>query len=512
MRETIQLEAEDGVFAVRQLLEESGSRQVALVVPSGNSILRSEASLGLIRRFAESLAVDLILVSGDRVGLERAHAVGLRTAGSAADAQGMSPKRPGLPLLLRPVAIPASLPSIEALRARVAGLQLRLPQKRSQQIGLVAVALAVALALLVILMVVVPSAEVSLDPQGERQSAQIEVVASTGLEQVDYEQRQVPARQVSIEVVGEENGQTTGKTSSAGDHATGEVVFANRTTDAIVIPKGTAVRTVDGDPVRFYTLLDVEVPGSYGATARAPIMAFEPGPVGNVGALTIRAVEGEAGYKVEALNDKATHGGNDKRISTVSLEDNDRLRASLMQRLQQQANDLLVQQLEVGEWVPPDSMEVVILDEAFDKKVDEPADTLRLTMKVRVSGLAVQGQGTRALMSRLLEAQASSGKGQASKGLVVNDATLQVEQPVGKASVSGQSVSFQVSAEALLVPAIDLRTVSKGLAGRVREDALSWLAAQYNLREAPQIRIRPSWWPRLPWLASHIKVTLSGGL
>jgi len=354
------------------------------------------------------------------------------------------------------------------------------------------------------LALLVPSATVVLDPKGSQATAEAQMLASTDVEQIDAERGWVPARLVEIEAVGEEEGQTTGMQSLPDQHATGEVVFANKTMEPIAVTKGTVVRTNDGEPVKFYTLLDVGVPGSYGATARAAIMAFEPGSEGNVEALTIRVVEGDAGYQVDVLNDKPTRGGSEKRIGIVAREDYDRLRAQLMQRLQQEAYGLVVKQLDEGEWVPPDTLEVAIAGEVFDKKLDEPSEMLRLTMKVRLSGVAVQGQATREIMARTLEAR--------SKGLVVNDVTLQVEQPVGTVAVEGQVVRFKARASALLVPAIDLRTVSAQIAGQDRQGALRWLSGEdgLDLRRPPEVRIQPHWWPRLPWLPSRISVQLSG--
>ncbi len=504
MRETIQLEEGDSVAVVRYKLEQLPSRRAALVAPPGCRLLASRVDLILIGRLAEELGLDLVLVTGDRAGAELARSVGLRTVASADDARSA---------LVRRTPRPTARLLAEAFSARATGLAerasrrgLQLPAalgSRPQPMAVFSMASAAVLVLLAVL-ALLPSATVSLDPIGQRASAETELTASVGVERADPEQKVVPARQAQIEIVGEESGQATGKESLPDQHASGEVVFANKTTDQVVVPKGTVVRTNDGMPVKFYTLLDATLAGSYGATARVPVMAFEPGPAGNVEALTIRVVEGEPSYKVDVLNDKAVQGGNDKRVSIVSSQDYDRLRASLMQRLQQEAYDTLVKQLNTGEWIPPDSLEVAIAEETFDKRVDEPAETLRLTMKVQVTGVAVDGAAVRDLMARLLEA---SGE-----GLVVNSATLQVAQPVGTATVDGQTIRFRGRAEAMLVPAIDLRTVSAQLAGQTLQNARQRLAAQYSLRQPPEVHIRPGWWPWLPWVRSRIRVQLGGGL
>jgi hypothetical protein len=501
LRQTIRLGEGDGYPVARYKLEGAQSRRVALVVPAGNRVLRNRAELTLIRRAAEALALDLVLVAGSPELAGLARSVGLRVARSEGLALRLRGRRAQLPGLARgSVASEGVPPPPQARRVTADEGQPRL----QQAVALVG-ALAAVLVLALGFVVLVPSAAVTLDPVGNRADAEAEIVASMDVLGVDYSQARVPLRHVEIEAVGTETGQATGMQSVPDQHATGEVVFANKSTEAVAISKGTVVRTADGEPVRFYTLLDVEVPASFGAVARVPVMAFEPGPAGNVEALTIRAVEGEAGYRVDVLNDQPTRGGTDKRVSIVSLEDNDRLRATLMQRLQQESYSRLVSQLAVGEWVPPDTLELAIVEEAFDRRVDEPAETLSLTMTVRVSGLAVDGQATRDLMVSRLEAQSGGGR-------EVNEGTLRVDQPVGKVDVAGQVVRFRATASAILVEPVDRRAVGTHLAGQDLQTALSWLGGEFDLRQAPQIRTSPSWWRRMPWLPTRISVELSGGL
>jgi len=498
----MQLAESDDLSSVREKLEQARSGRVALLVPRGNMALRSEVQLSLVRRVAEALAIDLVLVAGDRAIAEAARGAGLRVVASAGGAQHVRSRRlSGLQARLWQGM--SATPPRPGLEVPARGTTLRL-DRPGQKLAVSAAGLGALLLVVLGLLVLLPSATVLLNPIGEAAHAEAEVVARTDLSEVDYQAGQVPARLVKIEVGGDEAGQTTGKQTLPDQHATGEVVFANKTTSEVQVPKGTVVRTTDGVPVKFYTLLDAKVPGSYGATVRVPIMAFEPGPVGNVGALTIREVEGEPGYGVDVLNDKATQGGKDRRVSIVAAQDLDRLRASLMQRLQQEAYDKLVAQLNQREWIPPDSLDVQVVEETFDKKLDEQAETLHLTMKVQVTGIAVEGEGTRALMMRRLESQGS-------KGLIVNEATLQVQQPVGSASVEGKAVRFRAAADALLVPAIDLGAVSRRIAGQEPTRAADMLAEEYQLRQAPEIAVKPSWWPRLPWLAGQIHVQLAGG-
>ncbi len=374
MRETIQLAEGDNVYVARQKLEQVRSGQAALIVPAGSIALRSELDLVLLRRWADALALDLVLVIEDPELASLARAVGLRTASAGgrlvhggaqrvrADFRGHTGLAAGVAPEPPSTRVPGGggsriVPTLPAL------------SDWKQHVALLAVGTAAALVLFLGLALAVPSATVLLSPKGDTASEELEVVASTSVQQVDYDQARVPAQTVQIEVIGEDVTQTTGKRSTADKHATGDVVLVNKTTSEVTVPKGTVVRTAGSETLKFYTLLDVVVPGAYGATARVPVEAAEAGPQGNVEALTIRVVEGDPSYQVEVLNDKPVQGGNEKRVSVVANEDRDRLRASLVQNLQQRAYDELVANLNKGDWIPPDSLDVAIVEEVFDRQV-----------------------------------------------------------------------------------------------------------------------------------------------
>ncbi len=500
LRETIRLGERDSVAVARSKLEAATFHRVALVVPAGCQALRDRVSMALIRRQAEALALDLVLVTPSDELADLARQAGLRVSSSEAGAQRMRRVR----AQAVPIAHPAPLPSRHVGQGgegqTVSSINIGLGSKA--QMAAVAAAGAVLLLCFLAMVIILPSATVVLEPVGASATAEVDVVASAAAPQGgDW----VPARVVEIELMDVEASQTTGRQSAPDQRATGEVVFANKSTEAITVTKGTIVRTTAAEPVRFYTLLDVAVPAGYGAVARVPIMAFEPGPAGNVDALTIRAVEGEIGLQVDVLNDEPTRGGSDKRVNIVTAEDCDRVRAQLLQRMQQDAYNALVGQLAPGEWVPPDGLDLAIVDEIFDARPAEPADTLNLTMTVRVAGLAVDGQATRDLIVQRLEAQEGGGR-------VVNKATLQVDQPVGGVEVLGQTIHFRARGSAILVEPIDRHAVGTHLAGQPLRAATEWLSGRFDLREAPEVRISPAWWPRMPWLSGRIRIELAGGV
>ena len=65
MQQVIYLDANDDLPAIRHLLEGAQAKQVLLVLPKGYQPLRDPLNLRMLRRSAEDLALDLVLVTQD---------------------------------------------------------------------------------------------------------------------------------------------------------------------------------------------------------------------------------------------------------------------------------------------------------------------------------------------------------------------------------------------------------------------------------------------------------------
>ena len=81
-----------------------------------------------------------------------------------------------------------------------------------------------------------------------------------------------------------------------------------------------------------------ELSSSLHTDLSAEIEALEPGPVGNVAAATISVVEtAPLRGKIRVINENPTQGGGVRQVGVVTRADMDRLKAQLLQQLQQRA-------------------------------------------------------------------------------------------------------------------------------------------------------------------------------
>ena len=487
MTEKIRLDEWDNINTVRERLEAAESGRVFLVIPARCRAMRNLVALKLLRRHAEDLRIRLRVIAEDMTTRNLAKEAGLSIS----------------PIIMMLLGTRLSRDREKAYRPRRVVSRAQRPRDRGEGSGLligisvVAVILGVILAALVLLL---PTATITLVPVSEAVSASLDVTAEWGLDEIDYGRARVPARWVGIEIEGQDEIPATGRMDVPEGRAQGEVVFANRTSDPLIVPKGTIVRTGSGVNVRFFTVSEVELPGLLWGHARVGIIALEPGPSGNVKALTVSAIEGPLEFLTDVLNDVPTTGGTIKRASIVAPQDFNRLRDSLVQRLQQEAYSRLVEQLDEEEFIPPDSVKVEIVEDEFAQAVGEETEVLLGRMLVSVGGLAVDGESANALLRQLMAASIPDG-------YCLQEQTLRFRD-VGEMQVRSGLVQFTRGGSGIATSCMDQEELKVALKGKTLEAAAEYLTEQMDLEEPPFMSIIPSIFGRVPFLSQRIALRI----
>jgi hypothetical protein len=350
-----------------------------------------------------------------------------------------------------------------------------------------------------------PTASVTIEPASVPVATSFRVTASPFYREIDYGKAIIPARMVQVIIDGHGSTPTTGRLEVADGHASGEVVFANRTNQPVVVPKGTLVRTSSGVSITFYTVAEITLPPVLYGHERVGIIALEPGTAGNVRRLTINVVEGEVAPQVEVLNDRPTEGGTIQRIGIVAYRDFDQLRAEMIDSLQTKAHADLIAELAEGEFVPRESLDVQVMAQEFDQVVDQRSEVLSMSMKVVARGIAVDEAHIRELASLLLARGAGEGMG-------IIQSSLRVDR-AQSATLDQQSSSLDILVEATgaATQVIDPERVSAAVSGKGIAGAAQWLSEELALQRPPQISVVPPWWRRMPLLPSKTDIVVTAG-
>lgn len=359
-----------------------------------------------------------------------------------------------------------------------------------------------------------PSATITLEPAIRPVSAQVEIVASPDLTQVAADGL-IPARVVRVEVGPEtDTTPTTGSRSVPKEQATGTVVFTNLVGTAVTIPQGTGVRTTGSSAIRFTTTRAVNLEGRIGASVESLVKASEPGPTGNVGLGQINAIDGPLGLQLAVTNPAPTSGGTLEQSHVVTGADRQRLHDELLARLIAKAQSQVEAQLRPGEFVVADSITLTqIIIETYEQSVGEVADAVNLTLRIAVTGLAVNENDARASAQQALDHGLASGE------TLLPEQTQFKRDPNTTLDSEGRA-HFTVTIEGAAAAHIERAAVQQALAGQPLSQVHSQLASRplgALIAAAPQIEVWPEWYARwlgrLPWLAFRIEVVIqtSGG-
>jgi len=471
---------------------------VWVVLPWGHALGRDLVALRRLRRTSEDAAVDLRLVSTH-----------LQTRRLAREA--------GLPVTLRPpLRLDGQNPGSAHERRERRRVTTYASERAARRLGRrprhLGIGAALLAALVVFLLVgvlgaaaalFVPSATVELRPQSRREVAEFGVRAVAGYRDIDYGAAIIPARPVQVIVENRSEVPPSGTIYVADEYASCTVVFANRTNQSVTVPKGTIVRTGSGVSVRFYTVSDVSLPGQLYAHARVGAIAMEPGTTGNVKALTINVVEGQAADLVDVLNDRPAEGGSVRAVPQVHPRDLELLRSQLLAELEVQAYEQLEQELGDTEFIPPESVLVRVMSQQYDQAAYDKSETVSMSMKVVADSLALDRRAVDELATRILEAQAG-------EGMALLRPTLSLtweRQPDTEEGV----LSLAVTAEGWVAPDIDPDRLRASLRGKPLPEALAWLSRQIPLTAPPAIALKPETWERMPWLPSRIAINVTAG-
>jgi hypothetical protein len=490
MQQVIYLEVEDDLPAIRDLLEGAQAKRVLLVVPKGCRTLQSPINLRILRRYAMNLALDVALVTRDSRTRQLAKEEGFAVLSMVRGKRGRW--RPGTP---------RRSAAQRAAAARLRGLRLGRGDIGYGDAVIVwagrglGVLLFVGLLLLIVALaaLVVPEAKVTLVPYHQVVEVTLDLRAEPEVEKPNLSELTIPARLVEVQV--EETGETgtLNKRDAPDAPAVGSVTFINQAAAPLEILPGAIVRTSTGTTVRFKTTTTATLEATIGATAEAQIEALQPGPVGNVPALTINSVETSAlRGKVRVTNEKPTQGGGVKQVGVVTRADMDRLKAQLLQQLQQRAFLELQNQLGEQEFLPAESMTIEILTEVYDQFLDAEADILRLQMRILAIGTAVDQANV-----NLLAYEALKERIPVTYELRSGEITFDMDEQL---RMDGRAVLLTVTASAPLVVEIDRGTARSAIAGLTVDEAARVLDETFALDASPSVEVKPDWIKRWDWL------------
>ncbi len=503
--------------------------RLLLVVPRKSKTLQSLVNMKLLARMMRTRAMEMAIVSDDPLVRDYAREAGVKAFNSLGNARWAGWVTRQAPVAAAIETLPPVAP-VETAEAPPASSITNLPRSQRviagpkakkkryvvvkgsgrvgllQQFGAFLLLFVLAAALIGGILTLLPQATVTLTPVAQPVQTQLVVRASTEIESVDFQTLTFPARMAQVELVMLGDIETVETELAPVGLAEGTVTFINRTEVEQIIPISTTLATSAGEPVEFLTTITATVPPGLDTTAPSiPVVALEPGPKGNVAAGKInRFLQSSYNVVVRVINEQSTGGGREEPTKIVVQDDKERLAAYLRQKVQQEGYRQLQASMGEQEFIPLQSLQVIVLDISYKEFAGDFSETFGGEMQAVIRGVVVGGYNANRLALAALEAQVPPGFELDPRGLHFGAGeVLEVDQT---------SVLFEILADGLATPLIDKHEVAQEIAWQPIGEAQRRLGEQYRLATVPGVELKPEWlveWlGRLPFSSMRIDVVI----
>ncbi len=455
-----------------------------VVLASGCTIAENPLTYRLLARASERLGTPLAVISGNPAWRQLAREQGLRSYSSFG---ALRRARRGSPF---------SLP--EGLVDRL--LSPFNPSALRQMWPIVAIVVAVVG---VGGYFVLPVMKVTLRAPSENLTREVNVKVDVGSATADAASMTISGRTIEHRFQVSDFIDTSGEKKVGKERAKGEVTVINSATAPVSLPAGTVLSTAAG--VKFTTTASATVspflqpagmPAPTGITplvipsmgVKVPVVAVDPGEKGNVPALAISKIEGDAFGGLTVVNEQPLAGGTEEKAKSASAEDRTRLKETLFQRAQSQSLSELTVRVRQSESITPHSMQVRIDGEEYDKALDEEGDRLKGTVYVVASGIAFANQDLNGVVER--EWKSSMPKEYRALPGNVNVSPPEVVE------AGPRTATLKVRVSGRVEPVVETDKLAETLRGQSLADAKTRLANLQGSFRLSGVEIWPQWAPR----------------
>lgn len=316
----------------------------------------------------------------------------------------------------------------------------------------------------------------------------------------------LPAKKVGTTVEEQKETPTTG-TKLTGEKAKGEVTIYNRTAKEKIFLKGTQLIgpnnlqfTLDED----VTVASASAGSDYVTVPGKAVVKTTAGVLGsdsNLASGTEFAVGNFSRSDFIARNDSALSGGTSRQIQVVTKQDQEKILAAVQKELEQKAASDLKSQLNPQEKLIEESLKSTIVEKNFDKKIDEEANTIKLSLKLKVESLSFSENDFKELINDEIQKSVPTNfeydSGQ-------TETSFQLQG-------SSQGIfTFIASFKANLKPKFDVEEIKKNLVGKkpiLGETYLGNLpnVQTFEIKISPRLPEKIATFPRV---ANHINIEI----
>lgn len=320
----------------------------------------------------------------------------------------------------------------------------------------------------------VPKAQVTLYLTPKTIDKQIDFTVVSGKD-TDIDRSRLKGEIVEVEVEDTLQKDTSGE-ALVGDKATGEVTIFNKTSKSKTFSSGTTL--IGTGDLKFELDENVTIASqsasdsgiTFGKT-KVKATAVSVGTQSNISNNTTLSIKGfdTSDYSAKAAVDFS--GGSSKQVRSVSQDDRDDLLEELTKKLEEKAAKQLEDKIDFDETLISLGFEQEEINKKYTKAIDEEADSVSLTLKLRLTTLKFKTEEALNLVKEDVDSQAPENFVSQGKETVVEILESQVED--GEAQV-------EAVLRTKLIPNLDEEEIKSNLKGKKPEATESYLKSLPN--------------------------------
>lgn len=554
MNEVIYLEPDEEITSVIDKLKTiEGAHSVYLVIPKGAGLLQSVVNLKILKREAESLKLEIGLVTLDIIGRNLASQVGLTVYDSIDSSKPIiePPKeKPNLNDVIeidlsekKPINPPpgvrvnyyqqedrnqpdnnknnSEMFSREAIdigpKTHIAASPISVsnyqppqtikPRPPKKWIAKLFFCLAIMVIGLVLIFIYYPKATIDLTIQAEPISEQIEIIVNSNDFNNSAGNTSISGKVIASENELEKEFRTTGK-KNVGEKAKGEVTISNEGGTQQILVAQTQLESKLG--LLFITTSEVTIPAATASvdpqgnvvkksgTVKVLVEAKEPGEDYNIDTSDFTIANKPT---LQASNSSSFSGGITRQITIVSQDDLDLAKTDLENQLKDTNKTSLIEQSNKdGLSIIESSIANEDKDFIVDKKSGEETEKFIAKLTLRSKSMAFSEDDYRKAVVAVLGDKIPQDK---ELVLSTDDA---IEQGAFTNDFSNGTMKIEGKVQTKLAPKIDYDQIKRSIAGK------SILSAENLLRNNgafsdSKITIHPSWWlKKIPGRIQSIQI------
>ncbi|MFC1626572.1 hypothetical protein ACFL1P_00045 [Patescibacteria group bacterium] len=328
---------------------------------------------------------------------------------------------------------------------------------------------------------VLPKASVTIVLEPKHIQKEHVITLSLDADEVDIENKILPAKLLEQTIEGEKTIETTGS-KEIGTPSTGTVTIYNKSTTSKVFEKGT-VLTVNSleflldDDISVASASENLVSGTVTFGKKdVQVTSSGIGEKGNIGKGSEFTMKGISSSIAVARNDEGFEGGTSKEVTVVSRADQDALVKALTNDLVEQAKQQLLETVGGGDVLIDETIETAVEEKQFVQELGEESIELSGVVTVSVEGLAYSKDVINSYIEILFEDEFPDNYQIQDDTLTINIEEVEINDD--------ETIMLSTKFEGYAIPLINEDTIKKEVVGMDIDKATQYIEEQDGVKKA----------------------------